>query len=119
MTEEEEFKEYEIYLKRKEKIENLMEEYRAFTQYLAWPPMNLNINYYPFTDEVLKALQKMNGQKNPPEDTFSKIADKFKKEISSVMENMEKFKDPKDAIVDYLKKNPTVNYKDFQNTKGL
>ena len=119
MTEEEELKEYDAYLKRQKKIEELMEEYRALSEYIDWPPMNLNINYYSFTDEVLKALKNMNSQKNPSKDTFSKIAIKFEKEISAVKKNIEKFKTPADAKVDYLKKNPTVSYRDFQSTKGL
>lgn len=94
----------------------MMDDYNSLKDLILFPPLNLLINYKPFTREIVDALNKIHLLQEYDKDLFGKIKQRYSKEIASARAAMKKYKSTQEATLEYISKNKSsVDITDFAN----
>lgn len=94
----------------------MMDDYNSLKDLILFPPLNLLINYRPFTREIVDALNKIQLLQEYDKDLFGKIKQRYSKEIASARAAMKKYKSTREATLEYISENKSsVDITDFAN----
>jgi hypothetical protein len=94
----------------------MIDDYNSLKDLIYFPPLNLLINYRPFTSEIVDALNKLHSLQEYDENLFGKIKKRYSKEIESARAAMKKHNSTREATLEYISKNKnSVDITDFAN----